>query len=213
MRTLLDEGAIDFKGDFYSYTGVTTAARPVQGHLPLKVGTMGGPQSMQLAGEIADGLHTACAYSPEALRYAVEHFSAGVERAGRSLDGLDLGDSRSLTSAPASPPAASCTRSGRATRKPAARQPDAGRSEARASLRASRRSLLVQSGRVLGASGDARSRQGAVTPRLASRIGHCSYSSEPTVLCASGEAVATRRKTGRDGSHGISQRGASYAPC
>ena len=93
MRTLLDDGAIDFKGDFYSYTGVTTAARPLQEHLPLKVGAMGGPKSMQLAGEIADGLHTACAYSPQALGYAVEHFRVGAERAGRGLDGLDLGDS------------------------------------------------------------------------------------------------------------------------
>ena len=59
MRTLLDEGALDFEGDFYRYTGITTAARPVQEHLPLKVGAMGGPKSMELAGEIADGLHTA----------------------------------------------------------------------------------------------------------------------------------------------------------
>jgi len=93
MRTLLDDGAIDFAGDFYRYTGVTTAARPVQEHLPLKVGAMGGPKSMQLAGEIADGLHTACAYSPEALGYAAEHFRIGVERAARTLAGLDLGDS------------------------------------------------------------------------------------------------------------------------
>ena len=93
MRSVLDDGAIDFKGDFYSYTGVTTAARPVQEHLPLKIGAMGGPKSMQLAGEIADGLHTACAYSPEALGYTVEQFRSGAERAGRSLDGLDLGDS------------------------------------------------------------------------------------------------------------------------
>ena len=57
MRTVLDEGAIDFAGDFYRYTGVTTASRPVQEHLPLKIGAMGGPKSMQLAGEIADGLH------------------------------------------------------------------------------------------------------------------------------------------------------------
>ena len=44
MRTLLDEGAIDFEGDFYRYTGVTTASRPVQEHLPLKIGAMGGSQ-------------------------------------------------------------------------------------------------------------------------------------------------------------------------
>jgi 5,10-methylenetetrahydromethanopterin reductase len=54
---------------------------------------MGGPKSMELAGEIADGLHTACAYSPEALGYAVEHFQIGVARANRNANGLDLGDS------------------------------------------------------------------------------------------------------------------------
>jgi 5,10-methylenetetrahydromethanopterin reductase len=93
MRTLLDEGSIDFEGDFYSYRGVTTAARPVQGHLPLKIGAMGGPKSMQVAGEIADGLHTACAYSREALEYAVDHCRIGAERAGRALADLDVGDS------------------------------------------------------------------------------------------------------------------------
>ena len=93
MRTVLDEGAIDFEGEFYRYSGVTTAARPVQEHLPVKIGAMGGPKSMELAGEIADGLHTGCAYSPEALGYTVEHFRAGAERAGRDPAGLDLGDS------------------------------------------------------------------------------------------------------------------------
>jgi 5,10-methylenetetrahydromethanopterin reductase len=93
MRILLDDGAIDFEGDFYSYTGVTTAARPVQEHLPLKIGAMGGPKSMELAGEVADGLLTGCAYSREALRYAVERFHAGLKRAGRPPDGLDLGNS------------------------------------------------------------------------------------------------------------------------
>ena len=93
MRTLLDDGAIDFDGDFYSYSGVTTAARPIQDHLPLKLGAMGGPRSMELAGEIADGLCTACAYSTEALTYAVDCFDAGVQRAGRTRDGLDVSDS------------------------------------------------------------------------------------------------------------------------
>jgi 5,10-methylenetetrahydromethanopterin reductase len=93
MRTVLDEGSIDFQGDFYEYSGVTTAARPVQEHLPLKIGAMGGPKSMELAGEIADGLHTACAYSAEALDYAAKHFRVGAARAGRSPEGLDLGNS------------------------------------------------------------------------------------------------------------------------
>ena len=93
IRTLLDEGSIDFQGDFYGYAGVTTAARPVQERVPLKLGAMGGPKSMQLAGEIADGIHTACAYSAEALRYAVHHFRVGAERAGRDAERLDIGDS------------------------------------------------------------------------------------------------------------------------
>jgi alkanesulfonate monooxygenase SsuD/methylene tetrahydromethanopterin reductase-like flavin-dependent oxidoreductase (luciferase family) len=41
MRTLLADGAIDFEGDFYRYSGVTTSSRPVQEHLPLKIGAMG----------------------------------------------------------------------------------------------------------------------------------------------------------------------------
>ena len=93
IRTLLDEGSIDFQGDFFRYSGIGTAARPVQEHVPLKLGAMGGPKSMQLAGEIADGLHTACAYSAEALRYAVHHFNVGADRAGRDADRLDIGDS------------------------------------------------------------------------------------------------------------------------
>ena len=51
------------------------------------------PSRWSSPGEIADGLHTACAYSPEALGYAARHFRAGIERADREPDGLDLGDS------------------------------------------------------------------------------------------------------------------------
>jgi 5,10-methylenetetrahydromethanopterin reductase len=93
IRTLLDEGSIDLQGDFFHYTGVTTAARPVQKRVPLKVGAMSGPRSMELAGEIADGIHTACAYSPDALRFVVHHFNLGAGRAGRDGAGLDIGDS------------------------------------------------------------------------------------------------------------------------
>jgi 5,10-methylenetetrahydromethanopterin reductase len=91
IRTLLDTGAIDHNGDFFSYDSVTTAARPAQARLPLKIGAMGGPRSMELAGEISEGLHTACAYSDEALDYAAIHFRAGAERAGRDPSELDLG--------------------------------------------------------------------------------------------------------------------------
>jgi 5,10-methylenetetrahydromethanopterin reductase len=92
MRALLDQGEIDFAGDFYRYSGVFTAARPVQERLPLKIVAMGGPKSMRLAGEVADGMLTACAYSPEAIGYAIEQVRLGAARAGRDGETLDVGD-------------------------------------------------------------------------------------------------------------------------
>jgi 5,10-methylenetetrahydromethanopterin reductase len=91
IRTLLDEGKITHEGEFFNYTGLFTAARPVQEHLPLKVGAMGGPRSFEMAAEIADGMHSACGYSREHYEFAVEHCRRGAEKAGRSLDDFDLG--------------------------------------------------------------------------------------------------------------------------
>ena len=85
MRTMLDEGKIDFEGEFYRYTGLFTSARPVQEHVPLKIGAMRGPKSFELAGEIADGMHQALAYSKEAMQFATDHVKLGAERAGRDV--------------------------------------------------------------------------------------------------------------------------------
>lgn len=92
MRAVLDEQAVDFAGEFYRYSGVFTTAQPVQERLPIKVGAMGGPRSMELAGEIADGMFTACAYSPEAIGYAISHTRQGAQRAGRDANTLDIAD-------------------------------------------------------------------------------------------------------------------------
>lgn len=91
MRTFLDDGKIDFEGDFFRYTGLWTAARPVQERVPLKLGAMKGPRSFELAGEIADGMHHALSYSPEAYDYAIEHVKAGAARGGRNWEEQDLG--------------------------------------------------------------------------------------------------------------------------
>lgn len=83
MRTFLDEGKIDFQGDFFRYSGLFTAARPVQERIPLKMGAMKGPRSFETAGELADGVHQALAYSREAYDYMVEHVRAGASKADR----------------------------------------------------------------------------------------------------------------------------------
>jgi 5,10-methylenetetrahydromethanopterin reductase len=91
MRTFLEDGKIDFEGDFFRYTGLFTAARPVQDRIPLLMGGMKGPRSFITAGEIADGLHHALSYSRDAYDYVVENIRKGAESAGRSLDDLDIG--------------------------------------------------------------------------------------------------------------------------
>lgn len=90
LRTFLAEGAIDFEGEYYAYSGLFTAARPVQDPFPIKLGAMRGPRSFELAGEIADGLHTALAYSREALDFTAAAFRRGAERGEREWTELDL---------------------------------------------------------------------------------------------------------------------------
>jgi 5,10-methylenetetrahydromethanopterin reductase len=92
LTTLLAEGQIDFDGEHYAYSGLFTAARPVQAPLPVKLGGMRGPRSFELAGEIADGLHTALAYSREALEFTAEAFRRGAVKADRDWTTLDLAD-------------------------------------------------------------------------------------------------------------------------
>ena len=91
MRTFLDNGTITFDGEFFSYDGLFTFARPVQEHLPIKLGAMRGPKSFQAAGELSDGCHHALSYTREAYDYAVENIRIGAERAGKNADDLDIG--------------------------------------------------------------------------------------------------------------------------
>ena len=90
IRTLLDEGAITFEGEFFKYNGLFTFARPVQEHLPVKIGSMRGPKSFEVAGEFSDGCHHALSYTRRAYEYGFEHFSIGAERAGKKPDELDF---------------------------------------------------------------------------------------------------------------------------
>ncbi|HZO69922.1 MAG TPA: LLM class flavin-dependent oxidoreductase [Kribbellaceae bacterium] len=91
MRRFLADGAITYDGEFFSYSGLYTFARPVQERVPLKIGAMGGPRSFQLAGEIADGMHQALGYSRENYEYVAENVKAGLDKAGKSLDDYDFG--------------------------------------------------------------------------------------------------------------------------
>ena len=91
MRTLLDTGAVSHDGEHFKHTGLWTLARPVQEHLPIMLGAMGGPRSFEVAGELFDGVHQAIGTSRETFQYMVDHVKKGAEKAGRDWRGLDLG--------------------------------------------------------------------------------------------------------------------------
>jgi 5,10-methylenetetrahydromethanopterin reductase len=90
MRSLLDDGAVTHEGEFFSYSGLWTLARPVQERMPVKLGAMGGPRSFEVAGERFDGLHHALGYSRENYDYVMQHVKDGAEKAGRDWESLDL---------------------------------------------------------------------------------------------------------------------------
>jgi 5,10-methylenetetrahydromethanopterin reductase len=71
---------------------------------------MRGPRSFELAGEIAAGLHTACAYSREALDFTAAAFRRGAEQAGRDWAELDLANNVLGAIAPDAEPAREAAR-------------------------------------------------------------------------------------------------------
>jgi 5,10-methylenetetrahydromethanopterin reductase len=91
IRTLLDDGAITFDGEFFTYKGLFSFARPVQDHLPVKMGAMRGPKSFQVAAEFSDGCHHALSYTKGAYEYMYENMKIGADRAGKNVDDLDIG--------------------------------------------------------------------------------------------------------------------------
>ena len=91
IRTLLDDGAITFDGEFFQYNGLFTFARPVQERVPVKMGAMRGPRSFEASAEFSDGCHHALSYTREAYDYAAEHLRIGAERAGKNWRTLDFG--------------------------------------------------------------------------------------------------------------------------
>jgi 5,10-methylenetetrahydromethanopterin reductase len=91
MRTFLAEGAITFQGDHFTYNGLYTFAKPVQEHIPIKMGAMKGPRSFRVAGELTEGVHQALAYSREAYDYMAKHTQEGATKAGKDIAGLDMG--------------------------------------------------------------------------------------------------------------------------
>ncbi|MHB8245030.1 MAG: LLM class flavin-dependent oxidoreductase [Acidimicrobiales bacterium] len=91
VRSLLNDERVTFDGEFVSldaveldYVHQERRAKEV----PIYIGAT-GDKMLELAGEIADGVVLNYLVSPSYNRGAMEHLSAGAERAGRSVDALD----------------------------------------------------------------------------------------------------------------------------
>ena len=81
VRTLLDDGAITFDGEFFKYSGLFMFAGPGQEDVPVLIGAMRG-RVVQAAGELSDGAIT-CRATPGGLRLRRRHIRIGAEKAGK----------------------------------------------------------------------------------------------------------------------------------
>ncbi|MGH2448411.1 MAG: LLM class flavin-dependent oxidoreductase [Chloroflexota bacterium] len=82
VRALLAGGPVTYEGRYFSYHDAQLEAKPVQPRIPIYFAAM-GPKTLELAGELADGVLLNVGASPEYVRWAVEKITQGAGRAGR----------------------------------------------------------------------------------------------------------------------------------
>ncbi|MCC6170035.1 MAG: LLM class flavin-dependent oxidoreductase [Caldilineaceae bacterium] len=91
MRRLLAMENVTFHGEFHHVDGIeldVVHGRREPRHVPIMIGAT-GPQMMEMAGEIADGVVLNYCVPPDYNLQALEQIERGATRAGRSLDAID----------------------------------------------------------------------------------------------------------------------------
>jgi 5,10-methylenetetrahydromethanopterin reductase len=91
LRRLLRLERVTFRGEFHHLEGVeldVVHGRREPRQVPIVIGAV-GPNMLELAGEIADGVLLNYCVPPEYDQLALEHLEAGARRAGRSIDAID----------------------------------------------------------------------------------------------------------------------------
>ena len=79
---------VNFDGKYYRMKNFKLMAPPPPQHPKIVLAAL-GPEMLELAGEIADGVLLNW-IPPEAVPASIEHLRAGAKRAGRSLDGFEI---------------------------------------------------------------------------------------------------------------------------
>ncbi len=91
LRRLLNLERVTFHGEFHHLEGVeldVVHGRREPRQVPIVLGAV-GPNMLELAGEIADGVMLNYCVPPEYDEAALEHLQAGARRVGRSVDDID----------------------------------------------------------------------------------------------------------------------------
>jgi 5,10-methylenetetrahydromethanopterin reductase len=91
MRRLLAMENVTFHGEFHHVDGIeldVVHGRREPRHVPIMIGAT-GPQMMEMAGELADGVVLNYCVPPDYNLQALEQIERGAARAGRSLDAID----------------------------------------------------------------------------------------------------------------------------
>ena len=91
LRRLLRLERVTFHGEFHHLEGVeldVVHGRREPRQVPIVLGAV-GPNMLELAGEIADGVLLNYCVPPEYNEAALDHLQAGARRAGRSVDEVD----------------------------------------------------------------------------------------------------------------------------
>ena len=90
LRSILDGNSTTYEGEVFTVRNFQITMAPPTRRAQIHMAAV-GPQMIQLAGEIADGI-LGYLYSVEYLRdVVIPNLKIGAARAGRSLDGFDIG--------------------------------------------------------------------------------------------------------------------------
>lgn len=89
VRSLLTGESVDYQGRFYAVQGTSLGFTPLRPDVPIYLGST-GQKSIQLAGELADGVFLPALCVEGWLDKAYEHLSTGAAKAGRTLEDLTI---------------------------------------------------------------------------------------------------------------------------
>ena len=86
LRALLSGGQTEFAGrGIHTKWIAEQADNPVPIYLAAE-----GPKTLELAGEVADGVICGLGISPDVVKLTLKHIAIGAERAGRTLEDIDI---------------------------------------------------------------------------------------------------------------------------